>query len=180
MSSTLLQNLDESLPALLSLVQAGAYMLGVMYITIGISAAVRKSSDPRGVPGARPIASTLSGGALIAIGTVAAAFVESATGDGWNVVPQLSHFATAQNANVANMQVLLKVVQLFGYLGVIRGVMLWNKAGESAGGHNAHQADDQVLSGAVYCFFGAMGINILGVLRGVSSFTGLQLPSFLM
>lgn len=173
-------NVDAALPALLDLMNAGAYLLGLMYVGGGVMDSVRKSSDPRGVPGSAPVASFLSGGALLALGYVASVSVDTVTtSSGWTTSPvsALSYWPKTANSAQQDLVTVLKLVQFFGYLGVLRGIMLLNQAGKVQ--QNQSALEHPGISGGLMIFFGGIAINIKSFLAGLANFFNLTLPTFL-
>lgn len=173
-------NIDAALPAMLDLMNVGAHLVGLLYVGIGISEAIKKSADPRGTPGSAPIVSILSGGALMGFGYIAGVSVDTATtSSGWTSSPAaaLSYWPKSANAAQQDLVTVLKLVQFFGYLGVFRGIMVLNQTGKSQQNHSA--LDHPGISGAMMIFFGGIAINIKSFLAGLASFFKFTLPAFL-
>lgn len=176
----LLANLNAALPDALNLVLYLAYAIGLFYVADAIFAGIRKSGDPRGVPGTKPVVALIIGGAMMSVGTIASAAVASMTGEDWTVSRTLSYFGgTPQaNAHLQNMRAIMNIVMVFGYIGVVRGLMLWKAAGD--GDKGGHGLDNHVISGTVMVLFSALAINMPGVLRGVAWLTGMPIPALLL
>lgn len=177
----LLANLNAALPDALRLVLYIAYGIGLFYVADAVFAGIRKSGDPRGVPGTKPVVALIIGGAMMSVGTIAGAAVSTMTGDDWQVSSTLSYFggaSSAANVHQQNMRAIINVVMVFGYIGVVRGLMLWKAAGD--GDKGGHGLDNHIISGTVMILFSSLGINITGLMRGIAAFTHMPLPAFLL
>lgn len=175
----MLQGIDQSLPELMTLLQILAAFIGLLFVGSGISEGIKKSADPRGVPGSQPVTSILTGGALLGLGYIAALAAETATNDAWNASMNtaLSYWGAGHTSQGQQLVTMLKIVQFLGYVGVMRGIFMFRDAG--AGTHNQGALKHPALSGAMYIFFGGAAINIKGVLTGLALLMSFTLPSFL-
>lgn len=181
-TATVFANIDEAIPWMVLLCKWVAYLIGVLFLVSAIFTMMKKSSDPRGTPGTAPLASALSGGLLCALGYVAAMVADSMTSSnmgGADVSSYMSYWGSSSGAG-GEFITLLKVVQLFGVLGVFRGILMFNDAGRGMG-QGGHQStiNHPGISGMVFLFMGGLAINIKQVLIGAAWFFSIPLPSFI-
>lgn len=174
--NVLLANLDEALPAALEVIQAGAYGVGILFAMSAFSGWAKKSSDPRGSADS-PVADFLAGCGLMAVGYLSGLGVETFTGDTWSATPHLSYWGGTTDVQQQNLQVILRLIQVLGYLGICWAMVLWRDAGHSR--QHAETMRHPAVSGAFFFVFGAASINIKATMAGVAWLTGMPLPAFL-
>lgn len=174
----MLDNLRESLPVLLDLLQYVAYVLGVLEVGVGTGGLIKLSTDPRSINTAKPIGELAVGGIMMSNSAWLPLVISSFTSDYESTANILSYLGNTGGASP--MAALARTVVAFAqFLGVIAIVKGWHLMKKATNSQSQHHGEDAAWAGFWHLAFGAAAANMNWTLQLASWFFGFPLPSFL-
>lgn len=175
---TILENIAGLAAPAADLMQYGAYAIGIMLVGRGMLSAMQAGHDSRHITCA--VSDWATGGGLMAFAYIVSVTVESVTGSQWdaNISSAMTYWGTGSDTSGKAISSALTIVQLVGYAGVLKGILLFNRAGHS-GGQKQALADHPATVAFMHLFLGSLAINAKPVLSGLANLLNITPPGWL-
>lgn len=154
------------------------YVCGIFTIGTAINDSIKATSHQgSNITKGRITSRFVFGAVFMALGYIVGHLtIQGLTGlEGWNSGGIYDDTRASDNIASISMLAVMRLVQLFGFFAIIKGLLLWKATGD---GRDQAGQGDKIGSGFIHIGFGAILLNIIEFYTTVAYYFGFSIPAF--